>query len=109
MAPDALHDNTGSMVIQKFGEKLDLTTTDALNDRCDPLYADERIRTIVFDLENVRYCDSYGLKFLIFAQRKAIAAQKRLVLYRPDTVLMDMFAATRLLQFFTITDKYIEC
>jgi anti-anti-sigma factor len=108
MAPNALQNSEGSTVIQKFGEKLDLTNTDTLNDRCDPLYKDEKIRTIVFDLESVRYCDSYGLKFLIFAQRKAAAAQKRLVLYRPDTVLLDMFAATRLLQFFTITDKYIE-
>jgi anti-anti-sigma factor len=108
MAQDALESSAGSTVIQKFGEKLDLTNTDALNKQCEPLYNDEKIRTIVFDLESVRYCDSYGLKFLIFAQRKAAAAQKRLVLYRPDAVLMDMFAATRLLQFFTISDKYIE-
>jgi anti-anti-sigma factor len=108
MVPDAVQNNEGSIVIRKFGEKLVLTTTDALNEQCDPLYKDEKIGTIVFDLENVRCCDSYGLKFLIFAQRKAIAANKRLVLYRPDAVLTDMFAATRLLHFFTISDKYIQ-
>ena len=108
MTPGAVHKNAGSIVIQKFGEKLDLATTDALNVQCEPHYKDKKVRVIVFDLENVRFCDSYGLKFLIFAQRKAAAAQKRLVLYRPDAVLMDVFAATRLLHFFTITDKYIE-
>jgi anti-anti-sigma factor len=108
MAPDAVQNNGKSIVIQKFGEKLDLTNADSLNEQGDAYYKDEKIGTIVFDLENVRYCDSYGLKFLIFAQRKATAANKRLVLYRPDTVLMDMFAATRLLHFFTITEKYIQ-
>jgi anti-anti-sigma factor len=108
MPADALQNNAGSFVIQKFGDKLDLTNTDKLNEQCDGYYKDEKIRTIVFDLENVRFCDSYGLKFLIYSQRKATAVQKHLVLYRPDTVLLDMFAATRLLQFFTITDKYIQ-
>jgi anti-anti-sigma factor len=97
--------NDESSAVHRFGEKIDLTNSDALTSQCDGSFNDEKIRTIVFDLRNVRYCDSYGLKFLIYSQRKATAVQKQLVLYCPDKVLTDMFAATRLLHFFTIVEK----
>jgi anti-anti-sigma factor len=99
LSPDASH------TVKKFGEKIDLTNADALTSQCNGFFNDEHITTIVFDLENVRYCDSYGLKFLIYSQRKALTANKQLVLYHPDMVLTDMFAATRLLHFFTIVEK----
>ncbi len=94
-----------SRAVKKFGEKIDLTNADALTSQCIGLFEDDRIKTIVFDLENVRYCDSYGLKFLIYSQRKALAAQKKLVLHHPEPVLTEMFTATRLLHFFTIVPK----
>ena len=97
--------NTGPRVVQKFGEKIDLSNTDAVTEQCSRYFKDDKIQTIVFDLENVRYCDSYGLKFLIYSQRKAIAEKKQLLLYRPDTNLLDMFSATRLLNFFTIVEE----
>jgi anti-anti-sigma factor len=91
--------------VKKFGEKIDLTNADTYAAQCEGLFQDEKIRSIVFDLENVRYCDSYGLKFLIYSQRKALATNKQLILFHPETVLTDMFAATRLLHFFTIVGK----
>jgi anti-anti-sigma factor len=97
--------NAESSVVHKFGEKIDLTNADACTTQCSDYFNNQKINTIVFDLENVRYCDSYGLKFLIFSQRKAAAAHKQLLLYCPETVLTDMFAATRLLHFFTIVGK----
>jgi anti-anti-sigma factor len=106
--PAATHNSSWdpeSSAVQKFGEKIDLSNADALTAQCSAFFIDEKIHTIVYDLENVRYCDSYGLKFLIYSQRKAAAAQKQLILFRPEPVLKEMFAATRLLQFFTIVEK----
>jgi anti-anti-sigma factor len=97
--------STGSTVVQKFGEKLDLSNVDAVTEQCSRFFKDDKIQTIVFDLENVRYCDSYGLKFLIYSQRKAIAEKKQLLLFRPDTIILEMFSATRLLNFFTIVEE----
>ena len=97
--------NDESRVVHRFDEKIDITNADALTTQCDDYFNDEKIRTIVFDMRNVRYCDSYGLKFLIYSQRKATAMQKQLHLYCPDEVLTEIFAATRLLHFFTIIEK----
>jgi anti-anti-sigma regulatory factor len=56
-------------------------------------------------MENVKLCDSYGLKFLITYQRKAISAGKTLYLFRPDIILREMLDNTKLSQVFNITDS----
>jgi anti-anti-sigma factor len=88
----------------KFGEKIFLGNADALSVIVDKIFENKDAATIVFDLENVRLCDSYGLKFLINYQRRANTTGKKLLLYRPDQFLKEMLANTKLSHFFTITD-----
>ncbi|HUI91201.1 MAG TPA: STAS domain-containing protein [Chitinivibrionales bacterium] len=88
----------------KFGEKLFLGNADALSVIVDKMFENRDAATIVFDMENVKLCDSYGLKFLINYQRRANSTGKKLVLYRPDQFLREMFASTKLSHFFFIAD-----
>jgi|GEM_PF-1443409 anti-anti-sigma factor len=99
----AVHSND-TTAVHTFGEKIDINNCDALAAQCGRYFSDDALLTIVFDLENVRLIDSYGLKFLINSQRKAKAAGKRLVLYRPDAILKEMLATTKLSQLFNISD-----
>jgi anti-anti-sigma regulatory factor len=93
-----------STALYKFGEKIFITNADALTKACDGHFIDEKVRTIVFDLVNVQICDLYGLRFLINAQRKAAASDKRLLLYRPDVKLSSMLAQAKLRHIFTLVD-----
>jgi STAS domain. len=104
MAKNPLHNNE-SIAVYKFGEKIFLGNADSLTAACNGYFTDEKVRTIVFDLENVRLCDSYGIRFLINAQRKAAASNRKLLLYRPDAKLALMLTATNFYHFFTIVDK----
>jgi anti-anti-sigma factor len=88
----------------KFGEKIFLGNADALSVIVDKIFENKDAETIVFDMENVKLCDSYGLKFLINYQRRANTTGKKLVLYRPDQFLKEMLASTKLLHFFTVSD-----
>jgi anti-anti-sigma factor len=88
----------------KFAEKIFLGNADGLRSGVDRLFEDSGVTTIVFDMENVRLCDSYGLKFLITFQRKALSSGKALYLFRPDFILREMLDNTRLSRVFTITD-----
>ena len=94
-----------SVATHKFGEKIFVGNADGLRTRIDPLFDDSEVRDVVFDLENVRMCDSYGLKFLITYHRKARATGKNLYLFRPDVVLREMLDSTKLSQVFTVTDS----
>jgi anti-anti-sigma factor len=89
----------------KFGEKIFLGNVDALTVIIDKLFGKPDASAIVFDLGNVRQCDSYGLKFLINYQRKANASHRKLLLYQPAAFLMKMLSGTKLLHFFVVTDK----
>ena len=89
----------------KFGEKIDITNCDRLSEYCGQYFSDPAIKTVIFDLENVRLCDSYGLKFLINFQRKAVEKQKLLILRRPDAILKEMFNTTKLMRIFTVSDE----
>jgi len=100
-----LSHNDDSAAVHKFGENIFFSNADSLTAACDGYFTNEKVRAIVFDLENVRLCDSYGLRFLINAQRKAIASNKRLLLYRPDENFTSTLAAAKLEHFFTIVDK----
>jgi anti-anti-sigma factor len=91
-------------LIYKFGEKIFLGNADGLGIIIDKMFEKPDAQTIVFDLENVKMCDSYGLKFLINYQRKANTAYKTLLLYRPDAFLTEMLSSTKLTQFFSVVD-----
>jgi len=97
------HSLDATTVTHRFGEKIDIGNCDALAEQCGRYFSISAIGTVIFDLENVRLCDSYGLKFLINFQRKAAETHKKLVLKRPDAILMEMFETTKLAQFFTIS------
>jgi anti-anti-sigma factor len=93
-----------AVLTYKFGEKIFLGNADALSVIIDKFFENPEGETIVFDLENVRLCDSYGLKFLINFQRRANILKRALILYRPDQFLKEMLTNTKLLHFFTVVD-----
>jgi len=93
-----------STITHTFGEKIDCTNCDALARQCEKYFFMPAVNNVVFDFENVRVCDSYGLKFLINFQRKAAENHKRLVLIRLDAIIKEMMSLTRLTQFFTIAE-----
>ena len=95
-------------LVYKFGEKIFLGNADGIGVIVDRLFENPDAATIVFDLENVKLCDSYGLKFLINYQRKANSTGKTLLLYRPDAFLREMFSSTKLTHFFKIADVLDE-
>jgi len=90
--------------VYKFGEKIFLGNADGLGVIIDKILENPATQSVVFDMENVRLCDSYGLKFLITYQRKATAHGKTLFLYRPDAFLKDMLENTKLTHFFSVID-----
>jgi anti-anti-sigma factor len=93
-----------SVATYKFGEKIFLGNADGLRSHIDKFFEDAAVSAVVFDLENVRLCDSYGLKFLITYHRKSLSAGKKLYLFRPDIIVREMLDNTKLSQVFTITD-----
>jgi anti-anti-sigma factor len=94
-----------AIMTYRFGEKIFLGNADGLGLIVDKLFENEEAQPIVFDLENVKLCDSYGLKFLINYQRRANTMGRKLLLYRPDVVLREMLDNTKLSHFFTIVDS----
>jgi anti-anti-sigma factor len=90
-------------VTYKFGEKIFLGNADALSIIIDKIFENEDTKKIIFDMQNVKLCDSYGLKLLIKYQRKANGTGKQLILYRPDPFLKEMLENIKLLQFFNIS------
>ncbi len=96
-----------STATYKFGEKIFLGNADALMIHVDRLFDDATVQTIVFDLEQVKLCDSYGLKFLIGCQRKCNTIGKKLVLFRPDSILRELLDNTKLTHFFTLADTLL--
>ncbi len=91
-----------SVITYKFGEKLSFGNADAFRIALDKLFENADADTIMFDMENVRLCDSYGLKFLLTYHRKAEACGKKLILFRPDFILKEMLDSTKLSNVFTI-------
>lgn len=91
--------------LYKFGEKIYIGNTDNLSAVISSQIEAKDPETIIFDLENVRLCDSYGLRLFINYHRKVKASGKKLLFYRPDSILKDIFTSVKLSQVFTIVDK----
>ena len=96
--------NSDECAVYQLGETINLANADMVQARIEPFFTNDKLRTIVLDMEHVRLCDSYGLRLFINLQRKAGQFNKTLVLYRPDALMRGMFVNTRLDHIFTITD-----
>lgn len=92
----------------RFGERVVIGNVDNLNSELESCVGSENIQHIVFDLENVRICDSYGINFLLQFQRKAEKSQKELILYRPGALFRDILKNSGLSHIFTIVDNLEE-
>lgn len=88
----------------RFGEKVIIGTVDNLILELDSYISKKSISKIVFDLENVIMCDSYGLTFFVQARQKSSKANIELVLYRPNKLLKDILENTKLINVFTIVE-----
>ncbi|MBD3319987.1 MAG: STAS domain-containing protein [Chitinivibrionales bacterium] len=92
-------------LVYKFGEKIYIGNTDNLAAVLSSYIESKDPSTVIFDLENVRLCDSYGLRLFINYHRKLSDAGKRLVFYRPDPIIREIFESVKLTRVFTIVDS----
>jgi anti-anti-sigma factor len=90
--------------LYKFGEKILIGNADNLWENIGPLFNDPQNTVIVFNLENVRICDSYGIRLLLNCQRRAESCGKKMVLLKPDHLIREMFVNVRLDTVFTIVE-----
>ena len=88
-----------------FGDRIFTGNADGLTTIVESFFEAGPPATIVFDLERVRLCDSYGLRFFLNLQRRASANKKTMILYRPDSIFRNLLEDTRLIHVFTVTDK----
>ena len=93
-----------STYTHRFGEKITIENADRLIAEISEHFDAPDITKVIFDLENVHECSSYGLRLFLIFQRRAEEHNKTLILYRPGEVLKDLFNTTRLDHVFTITD-----
>ncbi|MDD5673814.1 MAG: STAS domain-containing protein [Chitinivibrionales bacterium] len=96
---------TPDYALYKFNENIYIGNADDLWEKIEPLFNDAGKTTIVFDMENVRICDSYGVRLLLNCQRKAERSGKKMVLLKPDHLVRDMFKSIRLDTVFSIADE----
>jgi anti-anti-sigma factor len=91
-------------VIHKFAETICLENVDGLYRHLEGYFPSPDTRVVVLDMENVKVCDSSGLRFLLALHRKAAAAQKQLILYRPRAFFRNLLSMTNLAHVFTVAD-----
>lgn len=91
-------------VLHVFGDRIFAGNADTLRSGIEPLFANGRPHTIVFDLARVKLCDSCGLRLFINLQRLATDRKKAMILFRPDAIFRDLLETTRLTQFFKVVD-----
>ncbi len=85
-----------------------MSNVDFLRSELETIFASEHLCRIIFDLENLRICDTYGVKLFLDFQRSAEISQKELLLYRPGTIFMEVIKNSGLIQAFTIVTKLQE-
>ena len=74
----------------RFGEKVAIDNVDFLNSELEPYFTSVKVKNVIFDLENVYTCDLYGVNFFLQSQRSAEKNKKKLILYRPSSLLKDI-------------------
>jgi anti-anti-sigma factor len=89
--------------VYAFGPKIVISNADSLREEIETIFNDAAVTCLVFDLQNVTECDSYGIKTLIDFHRRADAAGKRLLFYRPSENLRELFKITKLDEVFEIS------
>ena len=89
----------------RFGEKVAIDNVDFLNDELESYFASKKLKSIIYDLENVHVCDLYGVQFFLHSQRSAEQNKKQLVLYRASSLLKDILKDAGLFHIFTFTDS----
>ncbi len=85
-----------------------MSNVDFLRSELETIFASEHLRRIIFNLENLRICDTYGVKLFLDFQRSAEISQKELLLYRPGTLFMEVIKNAGLIQAFTIVTELEE-
>jgi anti-anti-sigma factor len=92
----------GSRLEVRFCGELDLAVIDeCAAGLCEPLAGAER--TIVFDLDELSFADSTGLRFLIDTKRNLEAMGKRLLLARVPVGVLKLFELAGLTNWFGYT------
>ena len=85
-----------------FGDRLLVDNVENIRPRLEVLLHSDAVAVLVLDLSQVRLCDSSGLRLLLSVQREADALSKKMILYRPERTVQELFEATRLNQVFTV-------
>jgi anti-anti-sigma factor len=95
----------GSQLLVRFAGELDLSVIDeCAAGLAEPLAGAER--TIVFDLGELSFADSTGLRFLIDTKRQIESMGKRLLLAHPPTGVLKLFELAGLTNWFDYADGH---
>ncbi len=92
----------------RVGEKVVMSNVDFLRSELNPIFASAHVNRIIFDLENLRICDTYGVKLFLDFQRDAENSQKEMLLYRPGTLFMEVIKNAGVIQVFNIVTELGE-
>lgn len=94
-----------NIFVYRFGERITIENTDRHIAEINQRFDAPEVKRIIFDLENVRECSSYGLRMFLIFLRRADAGRKLLFLYKPQPAMFELLKITRLDQVFKFTDK----
>ena len=84
-----------------------LEACEAFQEQLEQAAADKDHQALVLDLSLIRLMDSTGISSLIRLETQLRAGGKRLVLFKPNTVVLQTLKLVRLDSFFQIiADKY---
>lgn len=107
-APRPLTSGQNAVFTFACADKIHIGNADRINSSIEPALNDSSVRVIVMDLENVRVCDSYGLRLLVSLHRQADRLNKRLVLLLPHTMVCELMEKAGLLEVFNIARSHQE-
>jgi anti-anti-sigma factor len=86
----------GARFTYRFTGRIVISNADSVRSEIETQVAGKRFEKLVFDMQAVTECDSYGLKLLIDFHRRAEAEKKQLLLYRPSESLHELLKITKL-------------
>lgn len=82
--------------------RLDTSTAPELEERLGTLPEDAT--ALHFDFEKLRYVSSAGLRVLLMSQKKMNAAGGKMVVHKPNELIMEVFDATGFSDILTIEE-----